>query len=83
MTSLPLLKPGDDNYDVKTVRGALNARGYLPEAVYATVGLKAWLDRTTYDPELAGLMRGFQRIEKLDEDALIGENTWSALLRAS
>lgn len=80
---LPLLKPGDDNYDVKSARGLLNARGYLPEAVYATVGLKAWLDRTKYDPEFAGLVRGFQRLRKLDDDALIGPATWAALARAS
>lgn len=80
---LPLLRPGDDNYDVKTARAALFARGYLPEAVYATVGLQAWLERTKYDDEFAGLVRGFQRIKKLDDDALVGHLTWGALLRVS
>lgn len=80
---LPLLRPGADNYDVKTARGALNARGYLPEAVYATVGLQEWLERTKYDDEFAGLIRGFQRLRKLDDDALIGRDTWTALLRVS
>lgn len=80
---LPLLRPGDDNYDVKTVRGCLNARGYLPEAVYATVGLDAWLDRTKYDEELVGLVKGFQKLRKLDVDGLCGPQTWRALLRVS
>ncbi|AQZ67648.1 Phage tail fiber protein [[Actinomadura] parvosata subsp. kistnae] len=80
---LPLLKPGDDNWDVKTARGLLMQRGYLPEAVYATVGLKGWLDRTVYDPELVGLIKGFQRIKKLDDDGLCGPLTWTALLRLS
>jgi hypothetical protein len=83
MKRLPLLRPGDDNYDVKTARGALNARGYLPEVVYATVGLKEWLDRTKYDDEFAGLIRGFQRLLKLDDDAAIGPDTWAALNRVS
>jgi hypothetical protein len=80
---LPLLRPGDDNYDVKTARGALNARGYLPEAVYATVGLEAWLSRTKYDDEFADLIKGFQKLRKLDADCLIGPATWGALLRVS
>jgi murein L,D-transpeptidase YcbB/YkuD len=83
LKDLPLLKPGADNYDVKTARGLLFARGYLPEAVYAAAGLKEWLERTRYDDELAGLIRGFQRIKKLDVDALIGPMTWAALTRAS
>jgi hypothetical protein len=80
---LPLLKPGADNYDVKTARAALFARGYLPEAVYVGVGLQAWLERTRYDDEFAGLIKGFQRLKKLDQDSLIGKDTWSALLRVS
>ncbi|MFC4006658.1 N-acetylmuramoyl-L-alanine amidase [Nonomuraea purpurea] len=83
LTDLPLLRPKDDNYDVKTARGLLLQRGYLPEAVYATGGLKSWLDRTKYDDELAGLIRGYQRIKKLDDDAIVGPLTWRALLRVS
>ncbi|TMS00200.1 N-acetylmuramoyl-L-alanine amidase [Nonomuraea basaltis] len=80
---LPVLRPKDDNYDVKTARSALFARGYLPEAVYATVGLQAWLERTKYDDEFAGLIKGFQKLKKLDADCLIGPDTWRALLTAS
>ncbi|MEU6710020.1 N-acetylmuramoyl-L-alanine amidase [Nonomuraea sp. NPDC046802] len=80
---LPLLRPGVDNYDVKTARAALFARGYLPETVYAAAGLQAWLERTKYDDEFAGLVKGFQRLKKLDQDSLIGKDTWSALLRVS
>lgn len=83
LKDLPLLRPGDDNYDVKTARGLLLQRGYLPEAVYATVGLKAWLDRTEYDDEFVGLIKGFQRIKKLDADGICGPVTWPALLRVS
>lgn len=83
VNELPLLRPGDDNYDVKTARGLLLQRGYLPDAVYATVGLKAWLDRTQYDDEFAGLVRGYQRIKELDDDAIVGRLTWRALLRVS
>ncbi|MEV0382436.1 N-acetylmuramoyl-L-alanine amidase [Nonomuraea sp. NPDC050643] len=83
LKDLPLLKPGDDNYDVKTARGLLHARGYLPEAVYAAAGLKEWLDRTKYDDEFAKLIKGFQKLKKLDADELIGPNTWRALSRLS
>lgn len=81
MKDLPLLRPGDDNYDVKSARGLLNARGYVPASAYAAVGLEAWLNRTKYDDELAELIRGYQRIRRLDDDALVGEQTWRALNR--
>jgi len=80
---LPLLRPGDDNYDVKTARACLFVRGYLPEAVHAMVGLQSWLERTKYDEELVGLVKGFQKLRKLDVDGLVGEQTWRALLRVS
>jgi len=51
--------------------------------VYEAVGLKAWLDRTKYDSELAGLIKGFQRIEKLTADGVCGPKTWPALLRVT
>lgn len=86
VNDLPVLRlntPAVDNYDVKTVRGCLFARGYLPEAVYVTVGLQAWLERTRYDEELAGLVKGFQKLRKLDPDGVCGPATWRALLRVS
>ncbi|HEY9371033.1 peptidoglycan recognition protein family protein [Streptomyces sp.] len=83
LKDLPLLRPGDDNYDVKTARSLLFARGYVPESLYATAGLKAWLERTKYDDEFAGLVRGFQKLKKLDVDALVGPLTWGALVRVS
>lgn len=83
MKDLPTLRPGDDNYDVKTARGLLFARGYIPETVYAAGGLKEWLERTKYDDELAGLVRGFQRLKKLGDDSLVGPLTWAALARVS
>jgi hypothetical protein len=83
LKDLPTLRPGDDNYDVKTARHLLRSRGYLPETVYAAAGLEAWLDRTRYDDEFAGLIKGFQKLKKLDADSLIGPNTWAALARVS
>ncbi|TYB69757.1 hypothetical protein FXF51_06225 [Nonomuraea sp. PA05] len=80
---LPLLRPGDDNYDVKTARHLLRSRGYLPETVYAGAGLESWLDRTRYDDEFAGLIKGFQKLKKLDADSLIGPQTWAALVRVA
>lgn len=81
MEDLPLLREGADNYDVKTARACMFARGRVPEAVYAECGLKAWLERTKFDPEFGGIVRDFQRAEKLDVDGLIGKNTWLALHR--
>ncbi|MGA4989852.1 N-acetylmuramoyl-L-alanine amidase [Nonomuraea bangladeshensis] len=83
VNSLPLLKPAADNYDVKTARAALFARGYLPENVYAAAGLQAWLEKTVYDDEMVNLIRGFQKLKKLDVDGLCGPQTWRALLRVS
>ncbi|MER7361956.1 peptidoglycan recognition protein family protein [Nonomuraea wenchangensis] len=83
MNDLPLLRPGADNYDVKTARHLLRARGYLPETVYSTVGLEAWLDRTKYDDEFADLIKGFQKLRKLDQDSIIGPKTWAALARVA
>ncbi|MBO4272372.1 N-acetylmuramoyl-L-alanine amidase [Microbispora triticiradicis] len=81
MEDLPLLREGDDKYDVKTARGCMFARGRVPEAVYTNAGLKEWLERTKFDSEFGGLVRDFQRAEKLDVDGLIGKNTWMALHR--
>ncbi|MEU6725453.1 N-acetylmuramoyl-L-alanine amidase [Nonomuraea wenchangensis] len=83
LNDLPLLRPGADNYDVKTARHLLRARGYLPETVYATVGLESWLDRTKYDDEFADLIKGFQKLRKLDQDSIIGPKTWAALARVA
>ncbi|MEV0617668.1 N-acetylmuramoyl-L-alanine amidase [Nonomuraea sp. NPDC050404] len=80
---LPVIRPGDDNYDVKTVRGCLFARGHVPAAAYSGVqdGLEGWLRSTACDDGLVELVRGFQRAEGLDEDGLVGPRTWPPLLR--
>lgn len=82
---LPLLRPGANSFDVKTLRAALFARGGLDESVYGgAAGLKAWLERTDYDREqMPELVRAFQRAEDLDDDALVGKDTWRALLRVT
>ncbi|GAB2944568.1 N-acetylmuramoyl-L-alanine amidase [Nonomuraea fastidiosa] len=80
---LPLIRRGDDNFDVKTVRGCLFARGRVPRAAYAEVadGLEGWLNSTVYDDQLVELVREFQRSEGLDADGEVGPQTWPPLLR--
>ncbi|MFI6496923.1 N-acetylmuramoyl-L-alanine amidase [Nonomuraea typhae] len=80
---LPLLQVGADNYDVKTVRGLLFARGAVPETAYLESGLKAWLERTEYDAELAGMVSAFQRSKGLAADGVCGAKTWPAVLRVA
>ncbi|WP_219512689.1 peptidoglycan recognition protein family protein [Nonomuraea ceibae] len=81
---LPLLRPGAKGYDVKTVRANLFARGGLAPGRYGgQLGLKAWLESTEYDDELAVDVAAFQREQGLDDDAIVGPATWPALLRVS
>jgi hypothetical protein len=81
--NLPLIRLGDDNFDVKTVRGCLFARGHVPPAAYAGVqdGLEGWLKSTRCDTGLVELVRRFQQAEGLDEDGFVGPKTWPSLLR--
>ncbi|WP_171075311.1 N-acetylmuramoyl-L-alanine amidase [Nonomuraea basaltis] len=81
--NLPMVRLGDDNYDVKTVRGCLFARGHVPPTAYAgsEAGLEGWLKSTQCDTGLVELVRGFQRAEGLDEDGFVGPKTWPSLLR--
>ncbi|GAA4929107.1 hypothetical protein HD597_004364 [Nonomuraea thailandensis] len=83
MKELPLIRLGDDNYDVKTVRGCLFARGHVPPAAYAAVqdGLEGWLKSTRCDDGLVELVRRFQQAEGIDPDGLVGPRTWAPLLR--
>jgi peptidoglycan hydrolase-like protein with peptidoglycan-binding domain len=81
---LPELKAGANNYDVKTLRAALFARGGLAEASYGgTSGLREWLERTDFDAALTSEVKAFQRSKKLDADGIVGQLTWPHLLRAS
>lgn len=68
---LPTLRPGDEAWDVKTLRWLLGARGYPPHDLLSRV----------YDDELKADVVTFQTGEKLDPDAAVGEKTWRALLR--
>jgi hypothetical protein len=81
--NLPVVRLGDDNYDVKTVRGCLFARGYVKPETYAGVeeGLEGWLKSTLCDDALVALVRGFQQARGLDEDGFVGPKTWPSLLR--
>ncbi|WP_433435591.1 peptidoglycan recognition protein family protein [Nonomuraea sp. CA-141351] len=78
---LPMIRLGDDNYDVKTVRGCLFARGRVPVSAYEQVGLEDWLKSTRCDPGLVELVRGFQHAEGIEEDGFVGPETWPSLLR--
>ena len=80
---LPLVRLGDDNYDVKTVRGCLFARGHVPATAYADVTLEAWLKFTKADTELVELVKVFQRAEDLDDDGIVGPATWPPLLHVA
>ncbi|MDH2424721.1 N-acetylmuramoyl-L-alanine amidase [Sphaerisporangium sp. TRM90804] len=69
--ALPLLRPGDENWDVKTLRWLLGARGFPPQDLLSQ----------KYDPDLKAGVIAFQKAEKLTPDSIIGEKTWAALLR--
>lgn len=84
VSSLPLLKQGADNYDVKTLRACLFARGGLSPASYGDPeGLQEWLERTDFDAALDSDVREFQRLKELEVDGICGPLTWGALLRLS
>ncbi|WP_188188065.1 peptidoglycan-binding protein [Nonomuraea sp. SYSU D8015] len=79
---LPMLAKGANNYDVKTVRACLFARGGLDPAHYGgTDGLQEWLERTDFDAALDSDVKAFQRSKKLEVDGIVGPRTWAALLR--
>lgn len=79
---LPMLKQGADNYDVKTIRSCLFARGGLSaDSHNGTAGLQAWLEKTVFDAGLTADVKAFQRAKKIDVDGIVGPKTWTALLR--
>jgi peptidoglycan hydrolase-like protein with peptidoglycan-binding domain len=82
VAKLPTLKKGADNFDVKTIRSLLFARGGLLPASYPE-GLQEWLKRTVFDAALDSDVKAFQRAKKLEVDGAVGPRTWGALLRVS
>lgn len=75
VNDLPTLRPGDESWDVKTLRWLLGARGYPP---------MDWLKDLVskkYDDELKADVKTFQVAEKLTPDGIIGPKTWAKLLR--
>ncbi|MDX3100433.1 peptidoglycan recognition protein family protein [Nonomuraea angiospora] len=83
MNDLPLIEPNDKNFDVKTVRACLFARGCVPAEVYKELGLEGWLQSTKADPELVKLVRDLQAAEGLNDDGCVGPKTWPHLLRVA
>jgi peptidoglycan hydrolase-like protein with peptidoglycan-binding domain len=84
MKDLPVLEVGDDNFDVKTLRSLLFARGGLAEAAYGGIaGLKSWLELTVFDRALLEDVKAFQKRTRLDVDGVVGPQTYGALLRVS
>lgn len=81
--SMPMLREGDDNYDVKTLRSCLYARGFVPLSLVPDEELRAWLDNTKFNPALTTLVRDYQRSEELSMDGIVGPMTWARLLRRS
>jgi N-acetyl-anhydromuramyl-L-alanine amidase AmpD len=70
---LPLLKEGADNFDVKTVRALLVARGGKPEELD--------LLNTRFTSDLTTKVKAYQKAEKLDVDGIVGAKSWAKLLR--
>lgn len=82
--SLPTLKKGSNNYDVKTLKAALFARGGLAEATYGgAAGLREWLEGMSFDAALDAEVKSFQKSKKLEVDGVCGPLTWAAALRVS
>lgn len=75
VSDLPLLREGDENWDVKTLRALLVARGGRPEDLNLLSPL--------FDAELGDFVEAFQRREKLVADRVVGPVTWRSLLRLS
>ena len=69
------LKRGMSGDDVRKVKDKLFALGYFGEAVK-----KITHDRFGSDTEVA--VRAFQRAKGLEEDGIVGEDTWGALFPA-
>lgn len=79
--SMPMLREGDDNYNVKTLRACLHARGYVPVEMVPDADLRKWLDNTKFNAALVQLFRGFQHDKDLDADGIVGPMSWAKLMR--
>ncbi len=81
LASLPLLREGDDNYHVKTLRACLFARGHVPIVLVSDTDLRKWLENTKFDKSLTSVVKDFQKTEKTDVDGLVGPKTWALLIK--
>lgn len=81
---LPTLREGSNNFDVKTLRSCLFARGGVDEASYGgAAGLREWLESTAFDAGLSADVKAFQKAKRLEVDGIVGPKTWADLLRVS
>ncbi|MBF8194397.1 N-acetylmuramoyl-L-alanine amidase [Nonomuraea sp. K274] len=71
VAKLPLLKVGSEGWDVKTLRWLLGARGFPPVDLWST----------EFDADLREVVVRFQREQHVDDDGLVGPDTWSRLMR--
>lgn len=76
--NLPILKLGDDNYDVKSARHETRARGraVIPQGE----DLVEWLDRTKFDEQFRDNVIQMQKEVGLNADGIIGPQTWTYLV---
>lgn len=81
MADLPELAEGSEGFDVKTVRGLLNARGFVPTELVPDASLRAWLDEVKFNSDLDDVVRKFQNQRGLAVDGIVGYKTWKALNR--
>lgn len=73
--NLLMLKEGNQNAQVGTLQILLNARGYVDEDGNPLDVDNIFGNNTDY------AVRQFQRDENLDDDGIVGFNTWSRILK--
>ena len=78
INNLPTLKVGDDNFDVKTARHNVRARGRAE--IPPEIPVSDWLDRTLFDTQFKANVIEVQKAVGLNSDGIIGPKTWQYLI---
>jgi peptidoglycan hydrolase-like protein with peptidoglycan-binding domain len=73
--TLLMLREGNQNAQVGTLQILLNSRGYVDEDGNPLDVDNIFGNNTEY------AVRQFQRDENLDDDGIVGFNTWSRILK--